>query len=285
MLAIDPRVERVGKLMAVASQALVQGQPAQALMAVRQALALRPSEAKAHRLVGQIYERMGKPVLARQAYETAASLDPALASPDSADQASAVTEAAPAAVPPVSGTTAQPAPDQEWDEQDEEPEELDPAQQRLVLEMAMQCLTQMANVEALFRQKGQQDSEAFHVVHDTRTELGEQVKEVREAWRAHQLAQETPAEPEIPATHYEGLGPFTHTLGTGTGAMSQGKEVADLQEVLTLEGLHVPLTGKFDTSTSLALRKFQEKYHLTQRNGVVGGETRKLLNRLVGQSV
>lgn len=301
------RSDRVAELMNRASESLQAGDHGRAMLCIRQALALRPGEAKAHRMVGQIYKLMGKDLLAQRSFHTADTLEQQPATPMGAGGAPApagisapqtavpvrrldTPAAAPGMAAPRPVAAAAPAalaPDPfdlpEDEEVETRPQEFNRSQRRLVLDMAMQCLAQLTATEKLMQEKGLGVGAAFSTIDALREQLGDRVHQVRDAWRAEQAAQAAPPAQEPAEARYQRIGPFSHTLGTGQGAITEGEEVADLQKLLNLEGLHVQVTGKYGTTTTLAVRKFQDKYHLNQRNGVVGVETRRLLNRLVAQ--
>lgn len=75
---------------------------------------------------------------------------------------------------------------------------------------------------------------------------------------------------------------FTSTLGPAgrPGVVSSGPEVDHLQQLLAHLGYDVPQTQVYDARTSLAIRAFQQAQRLTV-NGLVGADTRRLLNRMV----
>lgn len=113
-----------------------------------------------------------------------------------------------------------------------------------------------------------------------------------EAWDRRQ-AQAVPAElrsvppAELAEEQPAGVAPlalpkFTCTLGPHArpGILSMGEEVACLQQLLVHLGYEVKETEVYDEDTTRAVMAFQERHELPA-NGVVGVETRKLLNALV----
>ena len=74
---------------------------------------------------------------------------------------------------------------------------------------------------------------------------------------------------------------FAGTLGPpGSRAIDAGPPVACLQRLLTALGYEVNVTGEYDVRTFRAVQELQKARHLAV-NGVVGLETRKVLNELV----
>lgn len=74
---------------------------------------------------------------------------------------------------------------------------------------------------------------------------------------------------------------FISTLGpAGSRAINKGPEVLSLQKLLRHLGYDVLLSGAFDVKTFRAVNEFQKAYKL-EVNGLVGEETRKILNEMV----
>lgn len=187
---------------------------------------------------------------------------------------------------PVAPVAAKPVKHSRVADASAEPEfhDLNPAQQQVLLDMTLHCLTQIAGLEQLMGEKGLADSEEFSVLSEARLELTHEVQQARATWREEQQQQQADVAAEAPeaSAAYQAIPPFTHTLGPMEGAVNEGQEVINLQKLLNLEGLELPLSGHYDRPTSQAVGKLQAKYNLQQRNGIVGRETRQLLNRLTG---
>ena len=81
----------------------------------------------------------------------------------------------------------------------------------------------------------------------------------------------------------EDLPRFTNPLGPpGRSKFTQGWEVENLQKVLNWEKISVNIDGIYTPDTMTAVKSLQKKYGLPV-NGIVGSETRKLLNILIGK--
>lgn len=260
----DERARRVQEILAQSSAALNKGDAARAMLLVRQALALQPREASCHLLVAGIYQHMGKDVLAQRAMATARSLD-----------ATAATVVA-TGHEPDECSEFDPPPGQQL---------LDAGQRRLLLDGVLHYLSRLTAAEQVMQQVGLGNSQEVAVFHEICQQLRGQAHEARAAWRSETrpAAPATPsAAPRIITSAYHAIPAFTRPLGNMPGAVNQGLEIESLQKLLNLEGIGVPVSGRYDQSTSLGVSKLQAQHGLKQRDGVVNLETRNLLNRLTG---
>lgn len=163
--------------------------------------------------------------------------------------------------------------------------DLSPPQQQALLAEAMACMARIVDLEILVKDKQVAEGEALAIIHHARLRLGKQIQQTRVTLQAQDSAAAdpgTPIAPQAVAAAYQALPRFSHTLGAIRGAVDSGPEVSNLQRLLSLEGWPVAVSGKYDTATALAVRQLQAKYKLQQQDGLVGGETRRLLNRLTG---
>lgn len=149
------------------------------------------------------------------------------------------------------------------------------AQQQVLLDEVRKCLSSMVAAEMLMQQKDLTDTEVFSILKTRRERL---TRIVQDALRATQTA---PAAPAAGSRAHQALTPFASTMGPVLRAVTEGPDVVNLQELLNLEGFQVPVNGKYDRRTIVAVRKLQLKYGI-KPDGVVGGKTRHLLNRLTG---
>lgn len=92
-----------------------------------------------------------------------------------------------------------------------------------------------------------------------------------------------PVKPGVspPGSLRQALPRFISTLGpAGSRAINRGPEVLRLQKLLRHLDYDVLLSGAFDVKTFRAVNEFQ-KAHKLEVNGLVGEETRKILNEMV----
>lgn len=269
--------DRVEELIAAAVK--TQGKLSRAIVYLRKAILLRPGQARCSRIMDLASQCLGR------GRETPRVSAPA---PVQATQA-AVTQSEQQGVPregPPAGM-ADAAPAAAGDATAELPA-LTAAQLPAFLEMLSGCLADIAATEQLMAEKGSAGEETLAAIKDARLELTVQLYKSRPSRQAGEPPPPPPeADPSagIPAAvppEYWGIPAFSRTLGPG--AVQRGQEVTELQKLLKLEGLEVPISGEFDRRTAQAISRLQEKYKLKIRNGVVGSETRQLLNRLVGKS-
>jgi len=101
----------------------------------------------------------------------------------------------------------------------------------------------------------------------------------------------TPAPRPIPMPEATGPAPqealplalprFAGTLGPpGSRAIDNGPPVTNLQKLLAALGYEVAITGEYDVKTFRAVMELQ-KVHKLPGNGIIGLETRRLLNGMV----
>jgi len=125
-------------------------------------------------------------------------------------------------------------------------------------------------------------------------ELHEEYPEGMSGAAAQSSLAAAPASPEpepfeVPVREPDALPPgiplamprFVSTLGmASTRAISKGPEVGRLQQLLTVLGFETAVTETFDARTFRAVNDFQKDRCLAV-NGMIGLETRKVLNELV----
>lgn len=153
--------------------------------------------------------------------------------------------------------------------QAEEPREL-----ALLLRESRRTLAELAHRMQCLAEAGKAEGELYRQLRATHQQLQDRVRRGTGVL----AARDADASPGSPLLATPGIGLLGHTLGAPRGK-DKPDEVRNLQQLLAALGLAVPVSGTFDQATRAAVCQFQARHRLPA-NGIVGAETRRVLNSL-----
>lgn len=153
------------------------------------------------------------------------------------------------------------------------------------LTASRQAMDQIYSLMVELKQAGGEDTPAYQSMLSNYLKLSHLAARATEVLKAEEdkhVKEIQASQPRPAPVDLTGIDPCKSTLGPAgrPGNVSKGVEVSNLQKFLTAVGFTVPASGDFDKKTQQALLLFQDMHKL-KVTGVVGAETRKLINDIL----